>query len=195
MNLKLDFNENVPINLMLSRDDLTRDQANYLIYVLAAPGKGVGLIDSDHYNNALLSIHSGYHNKKPLEAENIREFLEGYNDKTILDRNYVLRKIQLLLGRTVTITQDGKSEQFEIFAIANIPHDKTSDYDRDTKSILDVITSEADTGKDSFNYFKNNRGLLITFCGWGPENASQEHNSPNYRYTYTRYVLGLVPKR
>lgn len=163
------------------------------------PGNGTGLVCIDKDGNIILYLHSGYWQNRPLEAEGLRIFIEGYKDKTILDKKYISERLEGLIGQVVKISQidrvnvgEEKVMQFKIIAAIQIPHELKENF----SSINDAISPAMEFGignKENFGILRNKRGLIIVFCGWGPENASLDPNSEDYRFTYTYYILGLIP--
>ncbi|KKU23172.1 hypothetical protein A2376_02930 [Candidatus Woesebacteria bacterium RIFOXYB1_FULL_47_31] len=160
---------------------------------LGQPGENAGATAEEGYFYVLLYLHSGYYGEEELEAEFLRNYIEGYNDRTITDDNYVLDKLDSLEGLVLTISQGNVQEKFEIYATAKIPHEAKPIFDLNNLSAADVVAQYAVGSPEKFEYFKDNPGILITFCGWGPESASRNPQSPDYRYTYSQYVLGLRP--
>jgi hypothetical protein len=161
------------------------------------PGNGTALSVDEKYRNTILYLHSGYvvngNNKDiPLQAEPIRSYIEGFDDKHTQNPDYYLPRLKSLEGQEVTINQDGVNQNFTIRAATRIPHAYLPLFG-DIKNLDDLASNFGERNHEGFEYFKDNRGLLITFCGWGPENSSKNSANPNYRYTYTRYVLGLTP--
>lgn len=158
---------------------------------LGLPGENTGAAAIDGYPYVLLYLHSGEHGRQPLEAEPLRRYIEGTRDRTITDEAYVLEKLRSLEGVTFTLTQAGVQESFEIYGAAKIPHEAKPIFDLNDLSAVEVVIQYGIGSPERFEYFKENRGILLTFCGWGPEDASRDPQSPDYRYTYSQYVLGL----
>ncbi len=173
--------------LVLYPDNLKTEEQEPFMESAFAPGVGAGLLEVEKYGNLVLYLHSGYTDSKKNEAEDLRYFLEGgfyFADK---NADQVASQMQYLDGQTFEFFEDGGTKEYEVFAVAQIPHDKILKYDKNTKNALDVIT-EVDP---VFEYFKENpNGILISFCGWGPE-GYKEHD----RYSYSRFVIGLKPLR
>ena len=160
---------------------------------LGQPGENAAATAEEEYFYVLLYLHSGYHDNQPLEVEFFRSYIEGDRDRTITDDNYVLDRLRSLEGLVLTISQGDVQESFEIYATAKIPHEAKPIFDLNDLSVVDVVVQYGIGSPEKFEYFKENQGILLTFCGWGPENASRDHTSPDYRYTYSQYVLGLRP--
>lgn len=149
------------------------------------PGKGISLVEIENYGNIILYLHSGYHNFKKLEAEDLRKFFEGGNYHSELTPLQIVPQIKYLEGKELTINVNGESKIFEILAVARIPNSEMPRYNYNSKEALDII-SPIDPKFEYFKAFPG--GVLISFCGWGPEEYEQ-----NDRYSYTRYVIGLKP--
>lgn len=163
------------------------------------PGNGTGLSVDEKYRNTILYLHSGYikgakDKYLPLQAEPIRSFIEGFDDQHTQNPGYYLPRLKSLEGQEVTINQDGVEQKFVIKATTRIPHAYIPLF-LDIKNLDDIASNFGERNHEGFEYFKTNQGLLITFCGWGPEDSPQNSNSPDYRYTFTRYILGLTPMK
>jgi len=171
--------------LVLYPDNLKTEEQKPFIESYFAPGANAGLLEIEKYGNLVLYLHSGYTDSKKNEAEDLRHFLEGgyyFADK---NADQVASQMQYLEDQTFEISGDEDIKEYEVFAVTQIPHDKIPEYDKNTKNAIDVIT-EVDP---VFEYFKENpNGILISFCGWGPE-GYKEHD----RYSYSRFVIGLKP--
>lgn len=174
------------VDLRLYRNDMSPEEVNKLFNVIFKVGQGTVVSVDENYRNTLIYIHSSYWKGEPLEAEYLRNYIEGQSDQTVLDEDYFLQKLAGLEGARMTLTQEGETTEFEIVAGVKIPNEEKSLFDANVKGVLDVITTHGLGNPEGFEYFKENQGVLLTFCGWGPEDA------PN-RYIYTQYVLGLKP--
>lgn len=180
-------------NLLLFKNELAKEEVDNLINSLFRPGEKRGLVAVEKYQNIVIYLHSGYLGEKPLEAEPIRAFIEGYHDSTITNQEYFLGQLKRLEGETVKITQNNTIAEFEIKAAAQIPHQSIDSF-RYLTDVVDSVIGNSIGNSEGFKFFRENRGVMLIFCGWGPENASRSPESPDYRYTYTYYILGLKPK-
>lgn len=209
----LDLSKEVPLTITLSlngdvyttnvdlrhyRNDMTPEEVDYLFNVIFKPGEGTAVSVDEKYGNVLIYIHSAYWRDEELEAEFLRKYIEGLFDATIMDdddKEYFLERLASLEGVRITLVQEGgESAEFEIIAGVKIPHHQKPLFDADLKEVLDLVTTYGLGNPEGFEYFKENQGVLLTFCGWGPEEFdSRGHNDPEYRYAYTQYVLGLRP--
>lgn len=172
------------------RDNFTQEEKKRFDERWAA-GNGAGFTESEDYGNSLIYVHSGNVNNKPLEAEPIRLYLEGYKDETVLNVDYIKEKMRRLEGKRVSISHKENSINLEIVAVAQIPHEAIVEFKSDTKNVLNVIIEKGIGNVEGFEEFKTQNSVFITFCGWGQESASRDPNSVDWRYSYTQYVLGL----
>lgn len=182
----------VDFNLLPFKNDGSFEEVNHFLNYSFRPGANTAISVGEKYLNTIVYLHSGYINGVPLEAESLRAFIEGYSDGTILDNERISKKLHELEGQKVSIVKEGKLGEFTIEAASKIPH-KYTQFLTKIVEIVDISSSFGVRNKRGFDYFRDNHGLLITFCGWGPEDASKNSQSPDYRYTYTQYVLGLKP--
>jgi len=180
----------IPARLLAIRDGLSVEEAQSRNWAFR-PGERVILSVEDNYLNTHLYLHSGYFQRSPLEAEVFRSYIEGSNDATILDLGFILQRLASLEGKSISIKQGASEEVFEVHAAAQIPHEAKVAFFTDTRTVLDLVSVFGLGNPEKFDYFRYNHGLILSFCGWGPENASRERTSPEYRYAYTQYVLGL----
>jgi hypothetical protein len=173
-------------------DNLLPDEQAQLVRVDFRPGTHTGLTTTDG-KNIILELHSGYEpgmeNKD--EAEDIRSFLEGNSDSTTQDAEYIRGRIGKLVGSLVGITQDGTERTYFVSAAAFLPHEEKLVFDSDIRAAL-TLAESADINS-GFTTFKVKPGILLAFCGWGPEGTSNDYTSDDYRYTYTEYIIGLTP--
>lgn len=194
--LEFSFGKNtylVDFNLLPFTDFTPNERVNHLINQRFRAGNNSGMSVDGKYLNTILYLHSGYINSSPLEAEPIRVFIEGYRDETILDETYNMQRLESLEGKKISIAQGFNLGDFAVHAATKIPHEHMPSF-TNIKEAVDVASSFGTRNKEGFSYFKNEPGVILTFCGWGPENASKNPNSFDYRYTYAQYVLGLKPE-
>lgn len=162
-----------------------------------APGKGYGLFSNEGVGgNVGLLLHSGYFDQKQLEAEWLRDHLEGGQlnaDRTemeLYDSGTRLRKIRELVGATLIISQITCTVTLRLNAIAFIPHRYVGEFSNDLQNIMQaVLVSQTGETKKKFEdaVYDPQQHLEIVFCGWG-SNVSYSNWG-----TWTRYVLDFVP--
>jgi hypothetical protein len=185
-------NENDPVNINFSYiplpypDDSTSEEGDQIVYQEFAPGSHRGLTDTDG-DVIIVQLHSGWiylaKGKYEDEAEELRKSLEGTTDSTILNPDYINSRIQRLLGSVVTIEQDGNQTQFRLVAAGIVPHEDKSAFDSDIKKTLDWAIS---VNPDFAIFQQKSGGILMDFCGWGPEGDPE-------RYVYKNYIIGFLP--
>jgi hypothetical protein len=180
----------IPARILVINDGLSVEEAQNLDWAFR-PGERVILSVEDAYRNTFLYLHSGYFQNSPLEAEVFRNYIEGSDDLTITNLGYILERLSSLEGKIIRVRQGGDTEEFEIHAAAQIPHEAKVAFFTDTRNVLDLVSIFGLGNPQKFDYFRHNHGLILSFCGWGPQSASRERTSPDYRYGYTQYVLGL----
>lgn len=178
------------------------EQADFFRQNLS-PGQNTVLVRNTGYSNTLIGIHSSYDRVSgmPLEMELIRIFLEGFREDTILDPEYINSRIDLLEGTIVSLRLNGQEAPFEIKTIVQMPHNMVKESYVHTGDLIDVLTQreseffpDIEIGNfEEIEYFKSNRGIIISFCGWGPQSASPDYRSDDYRFGYTRYFIFLQP--
>lgn len=182
--------ENIFINFsylpLFYPDDASQEEADAIVNQYDAPGNHRGLTDTDG-NVIILQLHSGWVLKQngwyEDEAEELRKFIEGNNNSTILDPDYINTQIQRLIGSQTTIRQDNAEVEFLLVAVGIIPHENKPSFDNDIKKTLDWAIS---VNPDFAIFQHKSGGILMSFCGWGPE------GDPD-RYVYKDYIIGFLP--
>lgn len=195
------LNTNVNFELLYYKVELTDEEKNTLndeqkkelilkrladLTYSARAGEGKALVEVENYKNLVLYLHSGYFGiNKKLEAEDFRFFLEGGITYAEKSSNETMAIMKFLEGKVMELQTESGKQQFEIYAVAQIPHSKIEQYNKNTVKILDNVSEI----NPAFEYFKvNPNGVLISFCGWGPKGYTESNE-----YTYSRYVIGLKP--
>ena len=176
----------IDVDLRHYRYDMTPGEREELFDVTFRPGQRTAISVDEYFGNVLIYMHSAYWRDEPLEAEYLRNYIEGQEDPTVMDEEYFLQRLASIEGTRITLTQEGVTSEFEIVAGAKIPHEIKPLFDSGLENALEIITTYGLGNPGGFESFKENQGILVTFCGWGPEEAP-------HRYTYTQYVLGLAP--
>lgn len=156
------------------------------------PGYHRGLTDTDG-RNIILELHSGYSaiTKHKDEAEGLRHFIQGDSDSTILSPDYATAQLNKLLGQSVAVSQNGNQTSFVIAAAVIIPHEQKPLFDENIKGAFDTaIAVGGGPDKSDFKIFKEQAGLIIAFCGWGPSLAPEQN-----RYIWSEIIFGLLPSQ
>lgn len=187
------LDSSISADLKVYPDGLNKDERTAWLKANFKPGDGTFVSDKDGLGNVVLFMHDGYTDHKPLEAEPIRAYIEGFTGKTINDPNHVVYTMQSLVGTNITFGKDGNSSDFTIEAVLRVPNSQMDLYESDTKYLFEnaySISLNADKTKGATDvikkYVDNGGGLAISICGWG------EINGEIYT-TYTRYVIFLTP--
>ncbi len=187
----LDFSISAELNVY--PDGLSKDERTAWLKTNFKPGDGTFVSDKDRLGNIVLFMHDGYTNHKPLEAEPIRAYIEGFTGKTINDPNHIVYTMQSLVGTNITFGKDGNSSDFTIEAVLRVPNSQMDLYESDTNYLFENaydISLNADKTKGATDiikkYVDNGGGTAISICGWG------EINGEIYT-THTRYVIFLTP--
>lgn len=151
-------------------------------------GTGAGIIRAEKYGNLFLVIHSGYSGGEPLDAELVFRFpLEESGER---DKEFIEENLQKILGSKGIMTIDGVPFEIEVIGAVRLQRNESIYILQHPTEAVDIITKKENGdymalgNPEIFENLKKDSShkLIISFCGWGPE------NDPN-RYSYYRYNL------
>lgn len=146
-------------------------------------GNGFGVIRPDTNGNLVVSIHSGYYQKIPLEGEILRRFLEDWGNGI----TYILQRLGKLLEISGKITygrQEGKFSFTGGLRVLSKEFPEPPAY-ADVLYELDALeSSDIELIRENIDLRGSNQ-IFFTFCGWGPQGSTN-------RYTQYRYLIALV---
>jgi hypothetical protein len=152
-------------------------------------GNGVAAIQGVDYGNLLITMHSGYFHKNPLEGEPLRLFLEGWEK---INSDYVLEQLTKIVGSKGTLDINGSVLNIEVLGGVRLEPKEADEVWLNPDKVTDISTKMGENGylamgnPEIFENIKNNsHEIIINFCGWGPQSQT----------TYYRYVILLKVTR
>lgn len=171
-------------------DSATKEES-FMYMEKVKPGTETLGTKIDKYGNIIIYDHSGYDNTKPLQAEALREFIEGGsinkpNERLTADETN--KRIKELEDTTAELNQSDTKITLNKVIIDIIPHKYSDSIYVDTYTILDAIVSATGEQESIFNYFKTHRGIIRVFCGWAPDT-----NYKNW-WSYRAIVIAMAEK-
>ena len=170
-----------------------------------SPGlKSAGIV-VDSYGNIQVEIHSGQKGNQNLEAESLRQLIEGVGVSDNLTdeqaRSLQQKLNNLLVGSIAKISQiPGNQKPYVIENVAYIPHhrlggDDTLDVIRDLYPLLDrngnILTDEYGQPLSKFDIYiqPGKQAIMPFFCG----RTTNRTGHPSDWYTWSRYVVFVRP--
>ncbi len=141
----------------------------------------VSVITPEKYGNLLVSVHSGGYNNNLLDAEKLRFYFERWGKN---GDEYTLDQLTKTAGSKGTLYTNNLTLEIEALGGVRLGPEDSQKINKYPENVVELIlNSKPETlgSKDLFEELKksSDKHLLITFCGWGPNND----------YSYYRYVI------
>jgi len=137
-------------------------------------------------DNLIITIHSGYHNDRPLDAEALRFYIERWGNE---ETNYISNKLLKMTGSSGILYSDGYILRVNVIGGIRLENNEALEINKYPENVLDIATKKEGVeyvalgNIEPFEELKNGNGhnLILSFCGWGPDN----------NYSYYRYLILL----
>lgn len=141
----------------------------------------VSVIRPEENGNLLVSMHSGGYNNTLLDAESLRFYLERWGKN---GDDYVLDRLNKISGSKGTLYFNSLTIELEAVGGVRVGPNDSDKINANPEQVAElVVNSQPETlgNKALFEELATSKDkhLLITFCGWGPEND----------YSYYRYII------
>jgi len=172
----------------------TRDALDYenLVTITKPPDTGqnieihTSVIRLETRDNLIITIHSGYYNDQPLDAEALRFYIERWGNE---ETSYVSNRLLKMIGSSGVLYSDGHTLRVNVIGGIRLENNEALELNKYPENVLDIATKKKGTeyialgNIEPFEELKNGNGhnLILSFCGWGPNN----------NYSYYRYLILL----
>ncbi len=144
------------------------------------------VIRPEKNGNLMITIHSGYYNDRPLDAEILRFYIEKWGDE---ETDYVLNRLLKMIGSSGVLYSGESNLKAEVLGGIRLENNEALELNKYPENVLDIATKKkggdyiALGNVEAFEELKNKEGhnIMLSFCGWGPDN----------NYSYYRYLVLL----
>ena len=147
------------------------------------PGKGTAVYYEElHY----FILHSSYANGnifQPMEAEFLRKFLEYWGTT---GAEFIQGQIDQLINSEVIWTCNGDFLfTTRIDGVVRLSHESSTRLWLEPRNLDSIVIDQEGEQDQWVGSIKpsSDSGILVGFCGWGPENLGDE------KFTYYRYLI------
>ena len=147
----------------------------------------VSVIRPEVNGNLLVSMHSGGYNNTLLDAENLRFYFERWGKN---GEDYTLDRLAKIAGSKGILYFNDVSLELEALGGVRLEPDDSQKINTNPEQVVELILKSEPETLGNVHLFEGlskstDKHLLITFCGWGPDND----------YSYYRYVVVFRIKR